>query len=445
MKQMNFLTTEDPAQADAVVGASALDEGGLAAVQSGTPYVGYTSAAVRSVNQSLFPELTPESTDGMDCLGYVTYPEETLVNASYIQDGDDVFYGYGTSYFTALPDGAKVLVQRDGSREAMEGFLNGDEESRNAFLNGIQGFSYEGQDGSGNDVNVTLFANSLTNKIHQRDEYAFISNAIFAGLLSDEAYTPTPVRASVVGGGGGGGGFAAAYAVAKDTAVANGSVTVSASQASAGQKITVTVKADEGYVLDSVSVKNASGVEVALTDNGDGTFTFTMPSSAVTVSAAFNKQEEQPAAEPPAEPAESGSQGFTDVPADAYFAPAVDWAVAKGVTTGTSAATFSPDLTCTRAQTVTFLWRAYGSPAPASQDNPFTDVAEGDYFYNAVLWGVEQGIVKGTSETTFSPDATVTRGQTVTFQWRAAGLPAPGADNPFTDLAPNAYYHDAVL
>ena len=191
MDMMGFDTTEDAARADAVVGATALDAEGLAAVQAGVPYVGYTDYAMESVQDTLLPELQTGYTDGLDCLGYVTYPEETLVNASYIRDGDDVFYGSGTSYFSALPEGAKVLVRRDGSRPPLEGFLNGDPQSRDAFLNGIMGFSYAGKDKAGNDVSLTLFANSLTNKAHQRDEYAFISNALFAGMLTETPYATT--------------------------------------------------------------------------------------------------------------------------------------------------------------------------------------------------------------------------------------------------------------
>lgn len=128
------------------------------------------------------------SADGVDCLGYVTYPEETLVNASYIKDGDDVFYSVGTNYFTALPEGARILVQRDGSRAPLEGVFHGDDESMDAFLNGIMGFSYEGEDKDGKDVNITLFANSMTESGHQRDEYAFISNDLFASFLTQTPY-----------------------------------------------------------------------------------------------------------------------------------------------------------------------------------------------------------------------------------------------------------------
>lgn len=119
--------------------------------------------------------------------------------------------------------------------------------------------------------------------------------------------------------------------------------------------------------------------------------------------------------------------------------------MAQGITSGTSATAFSPDASCTRAQTVTFLWRAAGSPAPQGSTNPFTDVQSSSYYHNAVLWAVEQGITAGTSATTFSPDAAVTRGQTVTFLYRAAGSPATGSgSSPFGDVASNAYYASAV-
>ena len=188
MELMGFSITEDAAKADAVAGGADLDEESLAAVQAGVPYVGYTDYAAENVQEYLLPDVQIGYTDGIDCLGYVTYPTETLVNASYILDGDDILYSPGTNYFTDLPEGAKILVQRDGSRAPLEGFLNGDEESRNAYLNGIMGFSYEGPDKDGNDVNITLFANSLTERGHTRDEYAFISNALFASFLTETPY-----------------------------------------------------------------------------------------------------------------------------------------------------------------------------------------------------------------------------------------------------------------
>lgn len=135
---------------------------------------------------------------------------------------------------------------------------------------------------------------------------------------------------------------------------------------------------------------------------------------------------------------------FNDVAEDSFYHDAVLWAVENGVTTGTSAATFAPNATCTRAEAVTFLWRAMGSPEPTTTANPFTDVSPDAYYYKAVLWAVEQGITAGTGATTFAPDATVTRSQTVTFLWRAAGEPVVNYAMSFTDVAADAYYAEAV-
>lgn len=137
--------------------------------------------------------------------------------------------------------------------------------------------------------------------------------------------------------------------------------------------------------------------------------------------------------------------GFADVALGEYYSDAVAWAVAKGITNGTTATTFGPKAFCTRAQMVTFLWRAAGSPTPTNAQNPFSDVAEGTYYYDAVLWAAEKNITVGTSMTTFGPDTTVTRGQTVTFLYRAAGSPAGNSSNPFTDTDNKAYYYSAVL
>ena len=140
-----------------------------------------------------------------------------------------------------------------------------------------------------------------------------------------------------------------------------------------------------------------------------------------------------------------GTVSFKDVDEKAYFAAAVEWAVAKNITKGTAADTFAPNDTCTRGQIVTFLWRAAGEPTPSGTETPFTDVKQSDYWYNAVLWAVEQGITAGTSATTFSPNEGCTRGQVATFLWRYENKPAPAAKNPFEDVKKGAYYYDAVL
>ena len=146
----------------------------------------------------------------------------------------------------------------------------------------------------------------------------------------------------------------------------------------------------------------------------------------------------------PSQPEQPSQKGFNDVKPGDYFYDAVNWAVEKGITTGTSATTFSPNASCTRAQIVTFLWRASGSPEPKTASNPFTDVAANAYYCKAVLWAVENGITTGTSATTFSPDAPCTRAQGVTFLWRANGSKAASAAASFTDVASDAYYAPAV-
>lgn len=141
----------------------------------------------------------------------------------------------------------------------------------------------------------------------------------------------------------------------------------------------------------------------------------------------------------------TGSFNFHDVSRLDYFYDAVKWAAENGIASGTSRYNFSPDAVCTRAQTVTFLWRAAGSPLPRYRVCPFTDVQPNDYYYNAVLWAVEQGITTGLNATTFGPDVTVTRGQVATFLYRAASAAKPNTFNPFTDVKTTAYNYDAIL
>lgn len=257
----------------------------------------------------------------------------------------------------------------------------------------------------------------------------FVAND--SGNYADSASsTALSARTNSNGGSSGGGGGTTTYTVTVDSAK-NGTVSVSPKNASKGTTVTITVKPNSGYELDDLTVTDKNGDAVRIKDQGNGKYTFTMPASKITVEASFTEIEEQPAV------------SFVDVSTSAYYYDAVAWAVENGVTSGTSATTFSPDAACTRAQAVTFLWRAAGSPAPKSSVNPFTDVSTSAYYYDAVLWAVEQGITAGTGATTFSPDATCTRGQIVTFLYRADGTTTSGS-NPFTDVADNAYYADAV-
>ncbi len=208
----------------------------------------------------------------------------------------------------------------------------------------------------------------------------------------------------------------------------NGSVTVDPERARSGSRVTVTVTPDSGYKLGELVVTDKDGKKLELTDKGNGQYTFTMPSGKVEVAAEFVKEVEV--------------SPFADVATDAYYYDAVKWAVEKGVTNGVSETLFGPDQACTRAQIVTFLWRAAGSPEPKSGSS-FADVAADAYYAKAVAWAVENGITKGTSETTFHPDETCTRAQGVTFLYRALGKLA-AAQAGFTDVAVDSYYTDAV-
>ena len=209
----------------------------------------------------------------------------------------------------------------------------------------------------------------------------------------------------------------------------NGSVTVSPKSASKGDTVTVTVKPDSGYVLETLTVTDKNGNELTLKDKGDGKYTFTMPAGKVEVKATFMEDN-------------SMLNFFYDVPNGAYFYEAVKWAVENGITTGVGNDLFAPEQSCTRAQIVTFLWRAAGSPEPKTASS-FTDVSASAYYAKAVAWAVENGITNGMTETTFAPDATCTRGQSVTFLYRALKGTASGSTN-FTDVKSDAFYADAI-
>lgn len=332
MNLMGFTTTSDVAKADAAAGASKLDSAAKTAVKNGLSYIGYSYSAASSASDLIAGVEYTELDGAMDCLTPVVYPNKTLVNASYIADGDGILYAYGLGYFSQIPADAAVLVKSDKTRTPTEGFVPTNTAERaagfKAYMNGgVQGFAYKE-----NGMNVVLFANSLTHKVHQRDEYAYISNFLFSSVLSDKNY--------------------------------------------------------------------------------DGSESVALP--------------------------------FTDVAEGAYYADAVAWAIQNKVTSGVSATTFAPNASCTRGQMVTFLWKAAGSPEPKSLTTAFTDVKSGAYYEKAVAWAVESKVTTGTSATTFSPDATVTRGQSVTFLWKANNSPAAASASAFTDVAASAYYASAV-
>lgn len=241
------------------------------------------------------------------------------------------------------------------------------------------------------------------------------------------------VKKSNSSSSGGGGSSTPRYAVTVPDKTENGSLSVTPKNAKKGSDVTVTATPDKGYEVDDIVAKDAKGNKLTLKDNGDGTYTFTMPASKVTVTAAFAEKKAEPIAP---------EKLFADVSAEEYYYEAVKWASENGVTGGIGENLFGANLPCTRAQIVTFLWRAAGSPEPKGMSG-FVDVSADAYYAKAVAWAVEQGIVSGTSATTFNPDAVCTRAQSVAFLYRAFGEKVNKAAG-FSDVSADAYYADAV-
>lgn len=249
-------------------------------------------------------------------------------------------------------------------------------------------------------------------------------------VLDSDSVTVTVDERGTSGGGGGGGSSSSGDYIVSVDKTTHGKVTVSPSRADKGDTVTITVKPDTGYELDELTVTDKNGNEIKLTEKADNKFTFKMPGSKVTVETSFKLIETEP------------ENPFTDISKNDYFYDAVLWAADKGITSGVTDTLFAPNSSCTRAQMVTFLWRANGSPVVDYAMN-FTDVPADAYYTDAVRWAVSEGITSGTSATTFAPDMTVTRAQTVTFLYRAAGTPAVSGGS-FADVAADAYYADAV-
>ena len=280
------------------------------------------------------------------------------------------------------------------------------------------------RDGSEGAYTYTVLArSSLTSGVYLTDPSGALASNYYVSSTANGVWT---VSYSAPSSGGGSSSSSRRYDVSAPS-VKHGDVTVSPKTASKGDTVTITVKPDSGYELDTLTVKDASGSKIKVKDKGDGKFTFTMPASKVTVSAEF---------------AEIETLDFADVSTDAYYYEAVKWAAKKGITGGTGDGTFNPNGSCTRAHIVTFLWRAAGSPEPKSTVS-FADVPAGSYYAKAVAWAVENGITLGTGDGTFSPNATCTRAQSVTFLYRALGT-APTTVNGFTDVTADAFYADAV-
>ena len=278
--------------------------------------------------------------------------------------------------------------------------------------------------GSEGAYTYTVLAKSgLTSGVYLTDPSGALASNYYVSSTANGVWT---VSYSAPSSGGGSSSSSRRYDVSAPS-VKHGDVTVSPKSASKGDTVTITVKPDSGYELDTLTVKDASGSKIKVKDKGDGKFTFTMPASKVTVSAEF---------------AEIETLDFADVPTDAYYYEAVKWAAKKGITGGIGNGLFGPNQPCTRAQIVTFLWRAAGSPEPKSMSS-FSDVSTDSYYAKAVAWAVENGITTGTGDGKFSPDATCTRAQSVTFLFRAIGKLVDSKAE-FSDVLTDSYYANAV-
>ena len=283
------------------------------------------------------------------------------------------------------------------------------------------------RDGSEGAYTYTVLAKSgLTSGVYLTNPSGALASNYYVSSTANGVWTVS-YSAPYSGGSSS---YDPTYSVSTPSKTKNGSVTVSPKSASKGDTVTVTVKPDSGYVLETLTVTDKNGNELTLKDKGNGKYTFTMPAGKVEVKATFMEDN-------------SMLNFFYDVPNNAYFYEAVKWAVKNGITTGVGDNLFAPEQPCTRAQIVTFLWRAAGSPEPKGAASGMTDVVSGSYYEKAVAWAIENGITTGTTTSTFSPDATCTRAQAVTFLARALKAKAASAAE-FSDVPTGSYFADAV-
>ena len=283
------------------------------------------------------------------------------------------------------------------------------------------------RDGSEGAYTYTVLAKSgLTSGVYLTNPSGALASNYYVSSTANGVWTVS-YSAPYSGGSSS---YDPTYSVSTPSKTEHGSVTVSPKSASKGDRVTVTVKPDSGYVLETLTVTDKNGNELTLKDKGNGKYTFTMPAGKVEVKATFMEDN-------------SMLNFFYDVPNNAYFYEAVKWAVKNGITTGVGNDLFAPEQPCTRAQIVTFLWRAAGSPEPKGAASGMTDVVSGGYYEKAVAWAIENGITTGTTTSTFSPDVTCTRAQAVTFLARALKAKAASAAE-FSDVPTGSYFADAV-
>ena len=349
-----------------------------------------------------------------------------------ITDKSGVYAPVSTSFELKTAD---IIAKYDASKKALVKASDAiTEEQFAAYLKAISAVSVDGRSyaTSGRGA-VTIIKNGgvidLAATQFSKGDGATYSMVVKATGYQDLTFTVTTAKKSNSGSGSSSSGSSGSSYAVSAPSTKNGDVTVSPKNASKGDRVTVTVTPDKGYELDKLTVKDASGNKLKLTDKGNGKYTFTMPGSKVTVSAEFVE--------------EQAASIFVDVPVDAYYAKAVEWAVKKGITNGKANGLFGSNDPCTRGQIVTFLWRAAGSPAPKGTVKVPSDVLPGSYCYDAVAWALENGVTNGLADGTFGVNSTCTRGQSVTFLYRAMGT-APTTVNGFTDVAAGDFYAEAV-
>lgn len=414
MDHMNFETTADIAKADIIIGASAIDSAALMAVKSGKPYICYGSAASATTRlNSFFNGITRSSVSqgSMDALSYVVYPEENLINASYVAEGDDILYGYGAGFFDKVPEGAQTLVKIDKEQRPLEGFLcSAEVDSKSKlddFLDGsIQAFSYEGKDKNGNDINVAFFANSLTHKVNQRDEFAYISNFAFSNMLGED-YT-----AAEYSGGGGGGSTKPSQPETPTTPPAEEKP---ATPARLAADTFIDVNEIDWYA-DSVGrmmelnmmfgTSSSTFAPHSLFDRGMmATILYRMAG----------------------EPSVTGISPFKDVPEGAWYHDAVLWGLANNVVKGYDNGNYGPGDPVTREQLAAVLYRyaaSIGKDVTAGDAiGGFADKGQvSDYAVPAMNWAAEKGIVLGTPEGMLNPKSPATRAEVAAMMVRVINL-----------------------
>lgn len=451
--------TENGTGSTYTVTAGDVDAAISVVVTSTGNYVGSLTSAEVLVGKTVLTATVTIAGDSELTLTVEGAPAEENYTIVWLRDGEAISGATGTSYTVAYDDlGRDITAKLVAAGDTYTGeVLSGNVISVPALApsfegaptaevgNGMANISFTAKANGSEIINYQILVDDVVIDTIAGTETTYTLTGLANGTIysvkviatngvgstTSEAVSVTPRRANA----GGGGGAVKNTVNVPATNITGGSVKINSQMATPGKKVTVTVTPDAGYELKELVVIDKKGNKLEVTKNGD-VYEFVMPNGAVTVNAEFVQSEEEPSVEP--------VTGFVDVDKAAYYKNAVDWAVEAGITKGTGENTFSPETECTRAEMVTFLWRAAGMPKVSAADNQFADVADDSYYKDAVAWAVANGITAGVGDGKFAPDAIVDRAQTVTFLWRLAQSPANGADSTFGDVDADAYYGDAV-